>query len=160
MPVLEQRKETGLPLTETPAVLRELVQRHWVCWEVWPECALVAGQKRQIGFALELSGTHEPGVEHPTPGCRHCRKVFAALQTIAVYILPREERPSWYEIEPFQSSLHYSPGRRNRPDVSLTIRIMHRNHFEQPVDECELRCLAEMKQRLRDLGASEGRYKG
>lgn len=139
----------------SPTVLRELVQRYRVCWESWPELLMLKREKRQIGFSLELSGTHERGVEHPSPGCRHCRAVYAALQTIAVYILPRELRPTRYEIEPYEPAIHYSASRRNRPDVTLTIRIVHRQGFERPVDECEEHCQEEMKQRLRELGACE-----
>jgi len=85
---------SGEQFERAPLVLKELVRQFRVCWEVWPEHIAVAGQRRQVGFALELSGTHEPAVDHPTPGCLHCRKVFAALQVIAVYILPRDERQS------------------------------------------------------------------
>lgn len=150
-----QAHEADLHRTESPAVLRELVQRFRVCWESWPEFLMVKREKRQIGFSLELSGTHERGVEHPSPGCQHCRAVYAALQTIAVYILPREQRPSRYEIEPYQTAISYSVRRRNRPDVTLAIRIVHREGYERPVDDCEERCLEEMKQRLRELGACE-----
>lgn len=157
MPALNQEQQTRLTPAESPAVLRELVQRYQVCWEVWPEFIMVGREKRQIGFALELSGTHERSVEHPTPGCSHCRAVFAALQTIAVYILPREERPSPYEIETYDQSIHYSSKRRDRADISPTIRILHREGFEQPVDECEVRCLEEMKRRLREMGVPPDR---
>jgi len=148
---------SGEQFERAPLVLKELVRQFRVCWEVWPEHIAVAGQRRQVGFALELSGTHEPAVDHPTPGCLHCRKVFAALQVIAVYILPRDERQSMYDIEPFDSAIHYSPRRSNRLDVFLTIRIIHREHFDRPVDACEIRCLEEMKQRLQELGAGQGK---
>src|SRR5215471_17462746 len=95
-------------LEHAPQLLRELVRRFRVCWEVWPEYIFVGREKRQTGFVLELSGTHVPGVEHPTPGCRHCQEVFAALQFIAVHILPREIRDSSYEIGPYDQAIHYS----------------------------------------------------
>lgn len=139
--------------------LRELVNRFRVCWEVWPENIVVEHQKRQIGFALELCGTHEPGVEHPSPGCEHCLRVYAGLQQIATHIMPREERPSVYDFQAYDYALHYAPKRRNRADVILTLKILHRSGYERPVDECEVRCLTEMKQRLRELGASEGQWK-
>ena len=145
-------------LERTPEFLREVVGHFRVCWEVWPECIFVGHEKRQIGFALELSGTHAPGVEHPSPGCGYCHEVFAALQVIAAHILPREIRDSSYEISPYDQAIHYSHSRRNRPDVTLAIRILHRSGFERPVDACEVRCLAEMKQRLAELGACEGQW--
>lgn len=138
--------------------MKELVERYRVCWEVWPEYTSVRGERRQIGFALELSGTHEPGVEPPLPGCEHCIRVYNALQTIASHIIPQERRPSRHDIGIYDPAIHYSPQRRWRPDVSLTVRILHRSGFEQPVDECENKCLNEMKTHLRKLGAAEGRW--
>ncbi len=133
--------------------LKELVQRFRVCWKVWPEFTYVDGEKRQIGYELELAGTHEPWVKDPEPGCKHCQRVFMGLQEIAAWILPREERPSVYEIGPYHQSLTYWSLHRNRPDVMLKVKILHRQGWDRPIDECEDRCLKEMEQRLRELGA-------
>lgn len=138
--------------------LRDLVQRFRVCWSVWPEECFVDGTKRKIGFGLELCGTHEPGTLHVSPGCEHCRPVQAALKEIANHILPREERPSMYDIDINDQALDYSPAHGNRADISLTIRIMHRGIIERAVDECEVQCLQEMEQTLKDLGANKGRW--
>ena len=139
--------------------LAALVERFRVCWEVWPEYMFIKQEKRQIGFTLEIVGTHEADIEHPTPGCEHCLRVFAALRQIGVHILPKEQRPTGYEIQIYDHAIRYTPKRRNRPEVSLAIKILHRHEFELPVDECESRCLDEMKQRLRDLGAYEGHWR-
>lgn len=139
-------------MESAPTRLKDLVELFRVCWEAWPE-EIFVGSRRQIGYALELIGTHKAGVEHPEPGCEHCHDVFRALREIAEWVLPRETRPSVYEIQTYDQSLSYSPARRNRPDVILTIKILHRDGFERPVDECENRCLKEMEERLRELGA-------
>lgn len=141
-----------------PLVLKELVERFRVCWDVWPEYTLVGGEKCHIGFTLDLSGTHEHGTPHPDPGCRHCHRVFAALRGIADWILPRNDRGLNCEIESYNPSISYSPARGNRPDVTLTIRVLHRDGFERPVDDCEVGCLQEMQQRLRELGACERQW--
>lgn len=145
---------------EEPAAarLRDLVQQFRVCWSVWPDEWFVDGTKRTIGFAIELCGTHEPGTLHISPGCEHCRPVQTALKEIANSILPREERPSMYDIDINNQALDYSPAHGNRPDISLTIQIRHRGIIERPVDECEVRCLQEMEQSLKDLGACKGRW--
>lgn len=140
-------------------LLAELVGRFRVCWEVGPEYAYVEQERRQVGFALELYGTHEPWVEHPEAGCDECLRVFTALQTIAEGVLPQEHRPSRYDMGAYDQSIHYARKRGNRPDVVLPIKIIHRQGFEHPVDECELRCLKEIKQRLREAGAGEGRWR-
>jgi hypothetical protein len=133
--------------------IKELVRRFRVCWETYPEQILTKEGIRKVGFALELYGTHEPGTEHVSPGCEHCRPVQAALREIAHWILPREERPSMYEVSVETQALSYSRERGNRPDVRVTVRILHRTDFEKPVDECEVRCLKEMQQALGEIGA-------
>ena len=140
---------------QTSSALAVLVDRYQVCWDVWPEYLMVGGKQRQVGFELELTGTPEAGTEHVGPGCPACRQVYAALHAIADWILPREERPSRYEIGPYEQALRYSAIRALRPDVTLSVKIVHRRGFDLPVDQCEVRCLEEMKQRLRQLGACE-----
>ncbi len=149
-------QETGPAMPEGAAqALRELVERFQVCWEAMPDHIFVNKEMRQIGFTLELTGTHERGVEHPQPGCQHCRNVRLALRAIADWILPRERRDSDYEILPYDQSIHYDQVRKYRPEVSLRIWIRHRSGYERPVDECEVRCLNEMKGRLTELGACQ-----
>jgi 2-alkenal reductase len=138
--------------------LEELVRRYQVCWDVWPEEAMVDGKRRQIGFELELSGTHPPEVKNASPGCDHCQEIFGALLEIAEHILPsKSDRPSKYLIGPYEHSIRYSQKRGSRPDISLTIKIVHRQGLG-PVDECEQRCLKVMEERLVALGASEGTW--
>lgn len=136
------------------AVLAQLVRKYRVCWEVWPEYSSVQGAAKQTGFELELIGTHPPSVGHMSPGCVECRLVFSALVDIAEAIIPTDRRDSEYPIDGFDQSLRYAPERNNRPDVTLKIRIQHRSGFG-PVDDCERRCLLEMEERLRQLGAPQ-----
>jgi len=133
--------------------LREVVRHYRVCWEVWPESIWMQNHSRQIGYQLELYGTHEAGVEHVSPGCPACQQLYVALRAVAEWILPKERRPSTYEIGAYDQAIRYSPARRNRPDVTVRIRILHREDFESPVDACEVRCLQEMQEHLRELGA-------
>jgi hypothetical protein len=153
-----QQKQSSLAGEGPPTELRELVQRFRVCWEVWPEDSYPEGEKQKIGYTLDLIGTHEPEVKHPDPGCEHCRRVYSALKSIAGWIIPKEERPTVYEIDPYRQAISYSHSRHDRPDVTLTIRIEHRSDFDRPVDDCEVRCFNEMKQRLKELGAQEGKW--
>ena len=137
------------------SLLADLVRRFRVCWEVWPEDAVVDSVKRQIGYALELYGTHEAGSVGVQPGCHRCHDVFDALRRIAEHIVPREMRPSIASIGPYDQALHYSPVQQSRAEVKLEITLLHQSRIEDPVDACEIRCLNEMKQRLKNLGARE-----
>lgn len=138
--------------------LQDLVRRCRVCWQVWPEFAMVGAEQRQIGFELELSGTHEPHVKNPSPGCEQCRWIFSVLVEIAKAILPREKRPSRYEVEPYEKRIVYAQARDYRPDVTLKIKALHREQGLAPVDACEIRCIKDMQDRLKDLGACQGSW--
>lgn len=136
------------------SALKELVTRHQVCFETYPIWhVLPGGGKVQIGFELDLIGTHDHPRKPPSPGCAECHTVYRALITIAQAILPPSDRPSRYAIEPYDVSISFSPRRKMRKDVSLAIDVMHRDRFDCPLDECEVRCLAEMKERLKQIGA-------
>jgi hypothetical protein len=137
--------------------LRELVDRHRVCYEVWPEY-LVLNERTKVGFLLELNGVHGEGVDHIVPGCKHCHDTFDDLRQIAEWITPKADRASYYDIQPFDNALREAPRRRFRQEVVLGIKILHRQGFDQPVDECEEMCLKEMRQKLAELGIHEGEW--
>ena len=139
--------------------LTGLVERFEVCWEVRSDCYYVKQRIRQVGFQLELTGTHEEGVEHPSPGCQHCLNVWQALKEISDWIIPKEIRDSEYNVYPFDQTIRYCKERRFRPDVSLSIWIRHRSGFDREVDACEVRCLNEMTEKLQQLGARKGKWR-
>jgi hypothetical protein len=144
----------------SPAELKRLVERHQVCWEVWPEETINRdGHRAQIGFELDLLGTHDHPADPPTPGCDECAAVYVDLEKIARAILPEGERESDYEIGAFDSSIRFPPEREFREEITLPIRIIHREGFDRPVDACEVRCLREMESKLEALGAQQGKWK-
>ncbi len=132
--------------------LRELAELHTIRYEARKEYQVVDGEKRAIGFNLELYGTHDHGESSLEPGCPKCVRTFEDMKTIAESILPTGDRASQYEILPFDHALALDPGRGLRAEVVLKIKILHGQNYFAPVDECEEACLAEMKQRLKELG--------
>lgn len=72
---------------------------------------------------------------------------------IAKSILPPDDLPSRYVIEPFDTAIHFSARRKMRKDIVLAIDIVHRGAFDRSIDECETHRLREMKEKLRALGA-------
>ena len=136
------------------ADLKVLVERHKVCWESYPIWNVIPNVgKTQIGFELDLMGTHDHPQKAPSPGCEECHTVYRALLAIAHAIIPPGDRASRYPIEPYDVSISSSPRRKMRKDVTLAIDVMHREHFDEDVDACEVRCLSEMKEKLKQLGA-------
>ncbi len=153
---VRNQEEISLDTASAEALgeLRDLVGKHKVAYEVWPISHVKRpGEKVQIGFELELSGTHHGPKEPPKPACAECVKVYDDLKQIAQWIIPKEDRLSRYEMGIFDSSIHCSARRKFRREVGLTIKILHKKKFDDPTDDCEVRCLNEMEQRLKKLGA-------
>lgn len=148
-----------LPLQQPELIerLRDISRDHQVCYEVYPEWSTKDGQKIQIGFELELCGiSSNDKCLHPLPGCPYCWRAYDDIREIAEWVLPTEERPSRYEIQAFDRALHVAPSRRQRRnEVIVRIIIMHRSDFNRPVDDCESRCLREMRERLSQLDIHE-----
>jgi hypothetical protein len=140
----------------TPTTLAELVRRYRVCWEVWPEYSVTRRTSQQVGFVLELLGSGK-SVGEFDPSCPEHLEIHAALDAIARRILESDERVS-YEINHNGQSLCYSPARGNRPDVTLSIKILHRTDFENPVDESERDYLKQTEAHLRQLRACERQW--
>ena len=134
--------------------LKELVQRHQVCFESYPIWHVPAGGgKIAVGYELDLIGTHDHPAHPAIAGCIECRPVYLALVTLAQAIMPPNGRASRYVIEPYDVALHFSPRRKMRKDVIVAVDIVHRQQFDRSVDECEIGCLHEMQEKLKALGA-------
>jgi hypothetical protein len=144
-----------------PERLKELVERHQVCWEVWPLYNYSStGERAQVGFEVDISGVHhEPG-HVPMPGCDECERVFRALREIAIWARPDPKDETEHVIHGFDRRLRESPKRGHRDDVELQLMIEHRTGYERPVDACEVACLRTIERRLAALGAGKGRWRG
>ncbi|MGA9041413.1 MAG: hypothetical protein WB421_12825 [Terriglobales bacterium] len=137
----------------TLQTLAELVQRYQICWEVWPEFTLTKQDRQQVGFELELFGSGKRTGEFDAT-CPKSAEIHAALEAIARWILESDERVS-FEVNDDRQCLSYSPARGNRPDVTMSVKILHRTDLDRPVDEGERDCLRKTEARLRQLGACE-----
>ncbi len=71
---------------------------------------------------------------------------------ITELVLPKDLRPTRYDIEQFDASFHFRPETKLKTDIRLTVLIVHRKGFFDPVDQCELRCSKEIQQNLKTIG--------
>jgi len=136
--------------------LRDLAVRHGVRCEVVSVTEVMDHQLVRVGFDVLLYGLHE----HPEgviPGCEECQDVYDALGMIARSALPGEPRPTSHDIGRFERALFAAPDLKDRWEVGLGVRLVHREDYFAPVDRCEERYLAEIKVRLGGIGVREGR---
>lgn len=136
---------------EPETTLKEWVRQHRVAWELGPWQELVERRPLVVGFELRLFGQHRPH-SGAVLGCPQCVSLHEKLRSIALAVLPHEHRPTKYEVEPFAAALHLRPESQWTPEVQLTVRIVHRDGYLLPLDECEKRCADEIQRALRRLG--------
>lgn len=127
------------------------VREHRVTWELGPLQEVVDHRPATAGFELRVFAQHAAGA-HPAPGCAECVSLHDMLRAITLASLPQERRASGYEIVPFDAAFHLRPESEWRPEVQLTVRIVHREGYLSPLDACEKRCAEEVQQALRKLG--------
>ena len=135
----------------TQTDLIEWIQQHKVCWELVPYYAIGRAGKIQVGFELDLFAQFESGAK-PNPGCKQCEEVFHNLAEIGRLALPTDFRPTRYDFQQFDASFHLRTETKLKPEIQLTILIIHREGFFNPVDECERKCATEIQQRLKNMG--------
>jgi len=136
---------------EPETTLKEWVRQHHVTWELGPWQELVEHRPATVGFELRLFGQHAPH-SGASPGCDECAALHRKLRAIAFAAFPKEHRPTRYEVTPFDASFHLRPESAWTPEVQLAVRLVHREGYLAPLDECEKRCAGEIQEALRGLG--------
>ena len=98
------------------ASVKDLIEKHRVCYEWCNEYDMVNEVRTSIGYSLRLYGCNikhevDGGCEtEPVPGCPVCRKTYDDLVCVARWIVPTQKRESQYKIEPFDSAFHSHRG--------------------------------------------------
>jgi hypothetical protein len=140
--------------------LKKLVNKHRVCWEVWPLFYLGKdGVKVQIGFDLEVIGTHTDDEQTLEPGSQESAEILHDLKKVAEFIVPQEEQLCRSEIQVYDNLIQFSPLRKFRDDFTVGIKITHRTGYDRPVDKCEIDCLKQIEDRLKEVGAQKGHWR-
>ncbi|HZW92835.1 MAG TPA: hypothetical protein VFF64_07775 [Candidatus Eremiobacteraceae bacterium] len=114
----------------TPALnsqVQSLVAEYSVFWQFWPQFEQIRGERRLVGFEVELIGSHTSDLNHVDPSCPTCRHVRSVLLAI-VDLMPGEltlSRNSFtYNIDPHSNSIVCLPALGNRSAVSVSIYVV------------------------------------
>lgn len=134
--------------------LRQVAKERHVHFDVESEVVIRGSERVKVGFLVRLWGVHPKGAR-ALPGCPMCWTLVEDLRRIAEHVVPAPGRPTASALEPFQPALYESRVVPSADEVSLSIRLFHREDYGQPVDACEERCLKEIRGRLRELGIAE-----
>lgn len=138
--------------------IREIVRRRKAYWHVWPEYrGKRKGRRILVGFQLGIFSTHDHSKNPRAGSCEKCTRIYQDLKRIALASVPGGERIHDYAISFFDPSLSRSflNGRR---EVLLAVKLYHRHKPEHPPTDCEIKCLAEIKQKLDSFGSPQGSW--
>lgn len=118
----------------TQPKLNGLLRSYTMLWQLWPQYAVLHGERRQIGFELELIGSHTLDPNHLDPGCLQCHRVrsilLAIAENVAHEVFPNHHSVS-YDIDPHSASIVCIPGLANRPCVTVSIIVTDNHVFER-----------------------------
>ena len=134
--------------------LRASARRHHVHFEVRPEVHVDGYVRTKVGFLVRVWTVHDKGA-HAMPGCAKCTDLLRELDRIVQWALPLEERPTRIQLESTGPALYDSREVPGADEVAITIQLTHREAYAVPIDECEERCLRQIRERLRWLGIPE-----
>lgn len=136
---------------ETAGELAALVRAHDVAYEVTTEQRASNAHRplAHVGYRLRLVGSPLDNHGPIAPGCPRCQETFRALVRIANAVLPDEQRPTRYELGPFDAAWHLSAVRAH--GIELSIVLLGRRDASEPEEDCQRLCRQEIEARLGEL---------
>ena len=106
--------------------VQALVAEYSVFWQLWPQFEQMHGERRLVGFEVELIGFHTSDLNHLDPTCPACRHVRSVLLAITE-AMPRETsfRRNYltYNIDSHSNSILCLPALGNRSAVSVSMYV-------------------------------------
>ena len=106
--------------------VQSLVTEYGVFWQFWPQFEQTHGERRLVGFEVELIGSHTSDLNHVDPACSRCRNVRAVLLSIANLVpadLAVHVNSLTYNIDSHSGSILCLPALGNRSAVWVSIYL-------------------------------------
>jgi hypothetical protein len=132
-----------------------LLRSYAMLWQLWPQYAVLHGERRQIGFELELIGSHTLDPNHLDPGCSQCHRVRSILLAIAdnlAHEVFRNDDSVTYDIDPHSASITCLPGLANRPCVTVSVIVTDNRAFEHATGGLGDVVVSNAREYLAELG--------
>jgi hypothetical protein len=135
--------------------LRGIVERFQVTWAVTPLHESHSGESVEIGFVLELNGTHEPVADHVGRTCRHCANLMLALKIIGDWLLPPQGKCSFCEVQAYSDFVRAEQKYQAEACSTRALRLVSHLGTLCQLGACHVWCMTKMKARLNRIGAVE-----
>ena len=106
--------------------VQSLITEYGVFWQFWPQFEQTQGERRLVGFEVELIGFHPSDLNHVDPACPRCRNVRAVLLSIANAVpadLAVGVNSLMYNIDSHSGAILCLPALGNRAAVWVSIYL-------------------------------------
>jgi hypothetical protein len=114
-----------------------------------------AGESVEIGFVLDLHGTHESATDHRERTCQHCANLMLALRIIGDWLFPPQGKCSFCEVQAYNNFVRGD--QQGPPEVSSTraLRLVSHLGTRCQLGACHVWCMNNMTERLNTIGMVE-----
>ena len=105
---------------------QSLVTEYGVFSQFWPQFEQTRGERRLVGFEVELFGSHTSDLNHIDPACPTCHHVRSVLLAIVNAMLNEinfRRNYLTYNIDSRSNSILCLPALGNRSAVSVSIDV-------------------------------------
>jgi hypothetical protein len=135
--------------------LREMVEHFQITWGVTPLHESDSGESIEIGFALDLNGTHESAADHAGRTCRQCANLMLALKIIGDWLFPRQGKCSFCEVQAYHNFIRGDEQVQAQACSTRTLRLVSHLGTRCQLAACHVWCMTKMTERLNRIGAVE-----
>ncbi len=135
--------------------LREMVGHFQITWGVTPLHESDPEGGTEIGFVLELNGTHEPVPDHAERSCHHCANLLLALRIVGDWLFPRQGKCSFCEVQVYHNFVCGDEGVQARPCSTRALRLVSQPETHCRFGACHVWCMTKLTERLSRIGAVE-----
>lgn len=145
---------------DKPRWLRDLVHTFGISFRLRPMYVSLAGGRPEIGFELELIGTHAASDLHINDRCERCLRVLFALLDLADRGLCEEKTPVRLIGARYEKRIRYTASSRDWPEVVLWVTVVRPMGLEGVEKDRMLALGDDVRKALQDLGCREVLFDG
>lgn len=113
-------------MASTVLSVHSAVAEYGVFWQLWPQFEQTHGERRLVGFEVELIGSHTSDLNHLDPSCATCHQVRSVLLAIAKLMsgeIAVSRNSFTYNIDSHSNSILCLPALGNRSAVSVSVVV-------------------------------------
>ncbi len=135
--------------------LREIAEHFQITWGVTPLHEPHSEESVEIGFVLDLNGTHEGAARHRAQTCQHCANLMLALRIIGDWLFPPQGKCSFCELQAYSNFVRGD--QQGQPEACSTraLRLVSHLGTRCQLGACHVWCKTKMTEQLNRIGVVE-----